>query len=48
MVTSVIKQLKQERGSSLPAIKEYLAAKLVTFIKMFLKATVANGTIVLT
>ncbi|CAI6366315.1 unnamed protein product [Macrosiphum euphorbiae] len=50
MVTSAIKELKEKKGSSLPAIKKYLAAnykvdpaKLAPFIRKFLKAAVANG-----
>lgn len=52
MVTSAIKELKEKKGSSLPAIKKYLAsnykvdpAKLAPFIRKFLKAAVVNGTI---
>ncbi|CAI6364976.1 unnamed protein product [Macrosiphum euphorbiae] len=41
MVTSAI---KEKKGSSLPAIKKYLAAKLASFIRKFLKAAVTNGT----
>jgi len=55
MVTSAIKELKEKKGSSLPAIKKYLAsnykvdpAKLAPFIRKFLKAAVVNGTIVQT
>ncbi|XP_060864357.1 histone H1B-like [Metopolophium dirhodum] len=55
MVTSAIKELKEKKGSSLPAIKKYLAAnykvdpaKLAPFIRKFLKAAVANGTVVQT
>ncbi|XP_003245105.1 histone H1B-like [Acyrthosiphon pisum] len=55
MVTSAIKELKEKKGSSLPAIKKYLAAnykvdpaKLALFIRKFLKAAVANGTVVQT
>ncbi|KAL4143219.1 hypothetical protein QTP88_005577 [Uroleucon formosanum] len=55
MVTSAIKELKEKKGSSLPAIKKYLAAnykvdpaKLAPFIRKFLKAAVANGSIVQT
>jgi histone H1/5 len=55
MVKSAIKELKEKKGSSLPAIKKYLAAnykvdpaKLVPFIRKFLKAAVANGTVVQT
>jgi len=55
MVTSAIKELKEKKGSSLPAIKKYLAAnykvdpaKLAPFIRKFLKAAVTNGTVVQT
>ncbi|KAE9545225.1 hypothetical protein AGLY_000768 [Aphis glycines] len=55
MVTSAIKELKEKKGSSLPAIKKYLAAnykvdpaKLAPFIRKFLKAAVANGTVLQT
>lgn len=55
MVLSAIKELKEKKGSSLPAIKKYLAAnykvdpaKLAPFIRKFLKAAVANKTIVQT
>lgn len=55
MVTAAIKELKEKKGSSLPAIKKYLAAnykvdpaKLAPFIRKFLKAAVANKTIVQT
>lgn len=55
MVTSAIKELKEKKGSSLPAIKKYLAAnykvdpaKLAPFIRRFLKAAVTNGTVVQT
>ncbi|XP_022182797.1 histone H1A, sperm-like [Myzus persicae] len=55
MVTSAIKELKEKKGSSLPAIKKYLAAnykvdpaKLAPFIRKFLKAAVVNGTVVQT
>jgi len=55
MVTSAIKELKEKKGSSLPAIKKHLAAnykvdpaKLAPFIRKFLKAAVANGTVVQT
>ncbi|XP_050533606.1 histone H1A, sperm-like [Daktulosphaira vitifoliae] len=55
MVTSAIKNLKEKKGSSLPAIKKYLAAnykvdaaKLAPFIRKFLKAAVAKGTLVQT
>lgn len=55
MVTSAIKELKEKKGSSLPAIKKYLAAnykvdpaKLAPFIRKFLKAAVANGSVVQT
>lgn len=50
MVTSAVKNLKERGGSSLQAIKKYLAAnykvdcdKLAPFIKKFLKNAVANG-----
>lgn len=55
MVTSAIKGLNEKKGSSLPAIKKYLAAnykidpaKFAPFIRKFLKAAVINGTIVQT
>ncbi|XP_029344422.1 histone H1.1-like [Acyrthosiphon pisum] len=55
MVTSAIKELKEKKGLSLLAIKKYLAAnykvnpaKLAPFIRKFLKAAVANGTMVQT
>lgn len=55
MVIAAIKELKEKKGSSLPAIKKYLAAnykvdpaKLAPFIRKFLKAAVANKTIVQT
>ncbi|VVC34141.1 Winged helix-turn-helix DNA-binding domain,Linker histone H1/H5, domain H15,Histone H5 [Cinara cedri] len=55
MVTSAIKELKEKKGSSLPAIKKYLAAnykvdpvKVAPFIRKFLKAAVANGSIIQT
>jgi histone H1/5 len=53
MVTAAIKELKEKKGSSLPAIKKYLAAnykvdsaKLAPFIRKFLKAAVAKGLLV--
>lgn len=55
MVTSAIKGLNEKKGSSLPAIKKYLAAnykvdpaKLAPFIRKFLKASVASGAVVQT
>jgi histone H1/5 len=53
MVTAAIKELKEKKGSSLPAIKKYLAAnykvdsaKLAPFIRKFLKAAVVKGLLV--
>jgi histone H1/5 len=50
IVTAAIKSLKERGGSSLQAIKKYLAAtykvdceKLAPFIKKFLKNAVADG-----
>lgn len=55
MVVAAIKELNEKKGSSLPAIKKYLAAnykvdpvKLAPFIRKFLKAAVANKTILQT
>jgi histone H1/5 len=55
MVTAAIKSLKERGGSSLPAIKKYLAAtykvdcgKLAPFIKKFLKTAVAGGKLIQT
>ncbi|VVC39473.1 Winged helix-turn-helix DNA-binding domain,Linker histone H1/H5, domain H15,Histone H5 [Cinara cedri] len=55
MVTSAIKELKERKGSSLPAIKKYLAAsyqvdpaKMAPFIRKFLSAAVTNGAILQT
>lgn len=55
MVSSAIKELKEKKGSSLPAIKKYMvanykvdAAKLAPFIRKFLKAAVAKGVLVQT
>lgn len=55
MVTCAIKDLKERKGSSLPAIKKYLATnyqvdptKLAPFIRRFLKASAINGTVVQT
>lgn len=55
MVTSAIKELKERKGSSLPAIKKYLAAnyqvdpaKLAPFIRKFLTAAVTSGAILQT
>lgn len=55
MVNSAIKDLKERSGSSLPAIKKYLAAnykvdaeKLAPFIKKYLKNSVANGKLIQT
>ncbi|XP_022168608.1 histone H1A, sperm-like [Myzus persicae] len=55
MVTAAIHELKEKKGSSLPAIKKYLAAnykvdpaKLAPFIRKFLKAAVASGAVVQT
>jgi len=53
MVTAAIKELNEKKGSSLPAIKKYLAAnykvdsaKLAPFIRKFLKAAVLKGVLV--
>jgi histone H1/5 len=53
MVVAAVTQLKERGGSSLQAIKKYLAAnykvepeKLAQFIKKFIKAAVINGTFV--
>ncbi|XP_058986162.1 histone H1-like [Musca domestica] len=50
MVDAAIKTLKERGGSSLPAIKKYLAStykvdaqKLAPFIKKYLKGAVASG-----
>ncbi|KAJ9587496.1 hypothetical protein L9F63_028251, partial [Diploptera punctata] len=50
MVSSAIKSLKERGGSSLQAIKKYIAAnykvdpeKFAPFIKKYLKAAVASG-----
>lgn len=55
MVTSAIKELKERKGSSLSAIKKYLAAnyqidpvKTAPYIRKFLSASVLNGTIIQT
>lgn len=55
MVTAAIKALKDRKGSSLPAIKKYIAAnykvdvaKLAPFIKKFLKKAVGDGKLVQT
>lgn len=55
MVNNAIKSLKERGGSSLQAIKKYLAAnykvdaeKLSPFIKKYLKASVASGALVQT
>ncbi|XP_051162638.1 histone H1-like [Leptopilina boulardi] len=52
MVTVAIKELHDRKGSSLQAIKKYVAAtyeidadKFAPFIKKFLKTAVANGVI---
>ena len=53
MVNAAIKELKERNGSSLQAIKKYIAAtykldvdKLAPFIKKYLKSAVANGKLV--
>jgi len=53
MVTAAIKGLNEKKGSTLPAIKKYLAAnykvdsaKLAPFIRKFLKASVVKGALV--
>ena len=50
MVKAAIKALKERNGSSLPAIKKYIAAnykvdaaKLAPFVRRFLKKAVADG-----
>ena len=50
MVTAAVTALKERKGSSLPAIKKYVAAtykvdvaKLAPFIRRFLKKAVADG-----
>ena len=55
MVNAAIKGLKERGGSSLPAIKKYMAAnykvdvqKLAPFIKKYLKKAVADGKLVQT
>lgn len=55
MVNSAIRDLKERSGSSLPAIKKYLAAnykvdaeKLAPFIKKYLKNSVASGKLIQT
>ena len=55
MVSAAIAALKDRKGSSLPAIKKYVAAtykvdieKLAPFIRRFLKKAVADGTLVQT
>ncbi len=55
MVTAAIKSLKERGGSSLQAIKKYIAAnykvdveKLSPFIKKFLKSAVVSGALVQT
>nr|XP_022908826.1 late histone H1-like [Onthophagus taurus] len=55
MVNSAIKSLKERGGSSVQAIKKYMAAnykvdaeKMAPFIKKFLKSAVASGTIIQT
>jgi hypothetical protein len=55
MVTAAIKSLKERGGSSLQAIKKYIAAnykvdveKLSPFIKKYLKSAVASGALVQT
>ncbi|KDR09289.1 histone H1B-like [Zootermopsis nevadensis] len=55
MVSNAIKSLKERGGSSLQAIKKYIAAnykvdceKLAPFIKKYLKAAVASGELVQT
>lgn len=55
MVNNAIKILKERGGSSLPAIKKYLAAnykvdteKLAPFIKKYLKSAVSGGTLIQT
>lgn len=55
MVTTAIKTLKERGGSSLQAIKKYIAAnykvdveKLAPFIKKFLKSAVTSGALIQT
>ncbi|XP_067128174.1 late histone H1-like [Centruroides vittatus] len=55
MVETAISNLKERRGSSLPAIKKYISANfkvdmnhLTPFIKKYLKTSVANGSLVQT
>lgn len=55
MVTAAIKELKDRKGSSLQAIKKYIAAtykvdgeKFAPFIKRYLKAAVTSGAVVQT
>ncbi|XP_046987052.1 histone H1-like, partial [Schistocerca americana] len=55
MVTAAIKSLKERGGSSLQAIKKYIAAhykldaeKLAPFIKKYLKSAVVAGELVQT
>ncbi|OAD59066.1 Histone H1.1 [Eufriesea mexicana] len=55
MVNSAIKELKDRKGSSLQAIKKYIAStykvdgeKLAPFIKRYLKAAVTSGAVVQT
>ncbi|VVC41773.1 Winged helix-turn-helix DNA-binding domain,Linker histone H1/H5, domain H15,Histone H5 [Cinara cedri] len=52
MVTTAIKELNERKGSSLAAIKKYIAAnykvepvKVATFIRKFLAASVTNGAV---
>ncbi|XP_023213285.1 histone H1A, sperm-like [Centruroides sculpturatus] len=55
MVEAAISNLKERRGSSLPAIKKYIAAnykvdmtRLSPFVKKYLKTAVANGSLLQT
>ncbi|XP_013139166.1 PREDICTED: histone H1B-like, partial [Papilio polytes] len=55
MVTSAIKELKERSGSSLQAIKKYIAAqykvdaeKLAPFIRKYLKSAVESGALIQT
>ncbi|XP_076635400.1 uncharacterized protein LOC143348716 [Colletes latitarsis] len=55
MVTSAIRELKDRKGSSLQAIKKYMAStykvdgeKLAPFIKRYLKSAVTSGAVVQT